>query len=299
MKFSALRRWIGLTPLYDTPGDGTGGGAGAGSGNAGAAGAGGAQAIKISDDTMVDFGDGKPVKYGEYKTGYMPRAQYDRGVEFLTGEAQKLQTAWDKFHAGEGAKPKGQEPVVAAAIDEIEKLSVVDGQSLKKLYNELRSQGLTPLAQAVASIATRLQQLEGNFTAVRGATGTLAEEHSAAQFESHITTALGNLGEVKGLVSVDPKNDTVREIAKDVFLSHDQASWKAGEFEKAVKTRLEGLVALVRADNENRVKQGQERIRKQYDTRKGGAKPSGDKPFTFKKGSEMARELFGSTEQST
>ena len=107
MKHSYSNSWgspISQTLLEHPPdaGAGAGGGGAAGaasSGSGGAAGdgsgSGGSAPVKLSADTMVDLGDGKPTRWGELtdaeKGRFMPRDRYDRGVQYLTAEAARLQ----------------------------------------------------------------------------------------------------------------------------------------------------------------------------------------------------------------
>ena len=285
-------------PLYDTPGGGAGGGGqaggvgaggeigggiGGGQAGAGGGGTGGAATIRLTDDSLVDFGDGQPIRWSDARTSrYVPRDAYDRGVKFLEGEATKLEKAWEKYHAGAGPKPQQQPPAAKPDIlDEIRDLSVIDGATATKLVRALREEGLGPLAQIVASMHTELTTLKKQLGTVGSMTGQMSEQNRSQSFELGITTVLGGLTGIKGLpdgIPLDHADPFVRELAKDVYLSHDQNSWQRGEFEKMLKARIEGAIALTRALDKKAVDSAKEKRRKFFDPSKGSARPGGE-PF--------------------
>lgn len=265
--------------------------------------AGAAEAIKITGDSLVDFGDGKPVKWSEAsdpdKGRYVTRDRFDRGVQYLNEEAQKLQKKWDDYHAGVGARPAKAEPAAAAADDDpmadIRDLSMVDGRSLEKLYKNLMSKGMGPLANVVAQMATRLQQLEGNVGKIGKTSGTLAERESAQEFEGLITKSFESIGDIKGLpegAALKSDNPFLRELAKDVYLSHDSASWKAGEFSKTLNARITEMIGLVRSLDKSALESAKDK--KRVWLRPGGAgTPSGNAPRKFQRGADIAKMFFG------
>lgn len=284
-------------PLFDAP---ESGGSGGGQPAIVAGGGGGAAppAYKLTGDSMVDFGDGKPVKWSEaQQSRYIPKEQYDRGVQFLTAEATKLEKAWEKYRDGTGPKP----PAAAAApktdiLDEIRDLAVVDGATAAKLVRALREEGLGPLAQIVAQMHAKMTAMEGRLGSVGQVAGHLGEQSQAAGFEASITTALGALGPIKGLpdgVALDTADPFLREAAKDLYLSHDQKSWRAGEFEKMLRTRIEGAVALTRALDKKAVAAAGEKRKKFFDPSRGGGRPSGEGAYKHLNGTAMAEALFG------
>lgn len=306
---NALLRWLQLLPLTDVASDGSGGGGqGAGQQSAGQQGAGdagaGAAALKLTDDSLVDFGDGKPVKWSEARESrFIPRERYDRGVEYLTGEARRLEDAWQKYYRGEGRKPTQPQPSQQQApnpMDEVRGLPVIGGEHLDKIVQHLYNQGLGPIAQAVAAIAQKNSQLEQRLQQVAGTTGSLAERDLTANFEQDVTKAITEVGEIKGLGMLDPKNDALREFAKDVYLSHDQNSWKPGEFTKMVKARIEGVFALVKSMQKAEVEASKERRKAAFlNPQRGAGTGSGEPGYKHQTGTDLARALFGSMEQST
>lgn len=288
-------------------GTGTGGAGNRGQG-AGAGDAGGAQAYKLTPDSLVDFGDGKPVKWSsvvDTDTGrYYSKDRYDRGVQYLTQEAQRLQKAWDDYRAGVGQRPNKAEPQQQARdpFEDVYSMPVVDGATVKRIVETMKSQGFGPVAQVISQMASRLQQLEGKLTSTGQQLGSLAEKDSSTEFESYVTRSLTDVGQVKGLpegVTLDPKDPFLREAAKDLFLSHEQDSWKKGEFQKALQSRVESLIGFVRQLDKRAVEAGQEKRRSWINPRKGNASPNGNVPYQHRRGAEVARAIFGSVEQPT
>lgn len=283
-------------PLYDVATDG-----GAGGGD-GAAGAGGG-AFKITADSLVDFGDGKPVKWGDTvdKDGgrFMSSERFDRGVTYLKGEAGKLQAAWDKYHAGEGARPKQAEPAAAAAhvdpMADIRDLAMVDGRTLEKLYKNLYAQGLAPIANLLASTIAEVKGLKEGFGKFSKTTGTLAEREANNDFERMITDSYSGVGDIKGLpngAKIDGANDFLRDVAKDVYLSHEQSSWREGEFPKALNARIEKMVGFVRALDKQALDAAKEQKRVWVNPNRGGARGTGKGQFKFQRGADVAKMFF-------
>lgn len=309
----ALARWMAaLTPCFDAIDAGGGGGAGAGGvadGGASAGAGGGAAPYVLTNDSLVDFGDGKAVKWGE-ATGdngrYMSRDRYDRGVQYLTGEARRLEQKWAEYHAGAGPKPTQADPNANAnqnadPLAGIRNNAIVSGQDLDGVFRELYAKGLGPIAQHLAQLAAQNKQMQTQLQGVAQHTGSLTEERQMAQFENDVTATITGLGEIKGLGTLDPKNETLRELAKDVFLSHEQNSWKPGDFGKALKTRVESLFGLFRDQQKAEVTRARD-IRKNTFFAKptgGNASGQGEPKYQHRSGSQLAAAVFGSAEQPT
>lgn len=283
---------------------GAGGGAGASAGTSGGGGA-----FKITADSLVDFGDGKPVKWGDTvdKDGgrFMSSERFDRGVIYLKGEAGKLQAAWDKYHAGEGARPKQAEPAAAAAhvdpMADIRDLAMVDGRTLEKLYKNLYAQGLAPIANLLASTIAEVKGLKEGFGKFSKTTGTLAEREANNDFERMITDSYSGVGDVKGLpngAKIDPANDFLRDVAKDVYLSHEQSSWREGEFPKALNARIEKMVGFVRALDKQALDAAKEQKRVWVNPNRGGARGTGTGKFKFQRGADVAKMFFDGAESA-
>lgn len=327
-----LRR---LTPLYRSADGGSGGGAGpaspgggAAAGNAGtvqpgsgqpgsggAPGGGAAAPFRLSDDATVDLGEGRTGRWGDLRDQhYMPRERFDAGVTLLTEEAKRLEQAWTRYHAGQGQQPRQPDPA-AAQRDQwgrIKAMPIVDGNTLSDVYETLQREGLQPIAKVVQQLVTRLSTVEGQLKTTGEATRGLTQNHQNERFRSWVSgEVLGKLETVKGLpegvtleaiASSNPAAaETLRQLVEDTYLSHDQESWRSSkEVRDAVTRRLEGMIALVTTMQQSGIKLGQERKRRAWtDLSKGRTVPSGDAPYTHKRGDELARMLYGAAEGAT
>lgn len=294
-------------------GAGAGGGSGAGAGGgapaAGAGtGAGAPSTYVLSADSMVDLGDGKPVKWSDVTnpdTGrYVSRDRYTAGVQYLQTEAQRLQAAWDEYHKGAGGRPNKPEPAASGPdpLDGIRDMPVVDGRTLERLYQQLQTNGFGPVAQIIAKLAAKVQQLEGGLSGVGKTTQQLAGREGEQQFESFITKSFSDAGPIKGLpegVSIDGNDPALREMAKDLYLSHEANSWKPGEFAKSLNKRVEAAITLVRGLDKKAVEAAQQRKKVWLNPNRGAANPQGKTPFRFQRGAEVARQFFGGDTQNT
>jgi hypothetical protein len=251
---------------------------------------------------MVDFGDGKPVKYGEHKSGYMPKAQYDKGVEFLTNIAKTLDTQRGQNRQGQQQQQQQQQQRQQPQADpfaDVWDAPIIDGPTMKKLYQ----QGLGPIAQAIRGLQAENAELKKNFKGVAGHVGTLAERTSSADYSTMLDGAITGLG----LQGFDPKHEAVaplmpflREMAQDVFDSHDPNDKNyMKEMPGIFKSRVENMVKFVRAIDKARIDTAKSQRR--TFTRPGGNATPGQQRTGYKHedGNTLARRLFSSTEQPT
>lgn len=302
---------LGVVSLEAGGGAGAGSGAGSGGSGAGAGtGSGAAAPIVLTGDSLVDFGDGKPVKWSEATHSdngrWVSRDRWDRGVQFLQGEAGKLQKKWDEYHAGTGARPNKPEPNAGGnngggrrdPLANIRDMPVVDGRALEALYNDLQQQGLAPIAQVIAQMANEIKTLKGSVGSLGKGMGSISERDQQTEFEGFITKSYNDLGALKGLpegVALDAQDPHLRELAKDLYLSHEIDSWKPGEFNRQLKARVEANIAMVRALDKKAVEVAQSKKRVWMNPSRGGGNPQGNTPYKFQRGAEVARQFFGGT----
>lgn len=286
-------------------GGGSGMGAGADAGGGAGPGSGQPQAVKIDPNGLYDFGDGKPVKWSDAvdRDGgrFYSAERYTRGVEFLKDYANKLegnraelQKAWDKYHAGSGRRPQQAEPNPDPLAD-IRDLPVVDGRTLEKLYTQLQQNGLAPIANVIAQMATRLKALEGGYGKLSQTTGSLAERDQSQEFESYITDSFTRVGQIKGLpegATLDPKSEFLRELAKDIYLSHQPDSWKKGQFEKALNARLESLISFVTGAQQSALDAAKQKRHSWINPTKGNGRGTGNAPYVHRRGNDLAKMFF-------
>lgn len=277
-----------------------GGAPGAGAGAGDGAGGSGGSVYRVTDDSMVDFGDGKPVRYGDHKAGFMPRSKYDEGVAFLTTMAKQLDER--AAGTGRGAQPKAQPPARSQAaagsedpFEGLESQAVIDGATLQKIGRKITG----PLGQAIMSMGAKMTALESQVKALSGTTGSLAEHHQTQEFDSHLAKAIKELPELKGLGRI-PDDPAVRELAADVWLSHDQKDpLLAREFSKMVSTRVEAMFSLFKKMQATAVEGAKEKRRAFFNPNGGRAAGSGAPAYQHKSGSELAAQFFGSAEPGT
>lgn len=281
-------------------------GAGAGSGSTdrgagGGAGGAGSTPYKLTDDSMVDLGDGKATKWSEARGNrYVPKEDHDRYVKtfesakpMLESYAKQLDEGYARLRQLE-AKAQGGGPGAVQArkdlAEEIESLPVLDGAAGAKMIRDLRSQGLAPIAQMVASQQAQIKALTDQLNGIRGTTGVLSEQHQNQNFENHVTENLRELGEIKGIGTLDVNDPTVRDLAKDLWGAYDAKTWTIPEYRKMLHARIEGFVQLVTKAQRANVEKAKENKRKFFDTRSGGGNPSGERGYKHMSGLDLARE---------
>jgi hypothetical protein len=291
--------WSLCLPLQDIPG--AGGGAGAGTSGTGGA------PYRLSDDALVDLGDGKPVKWSEARASrFVDRSEYDdyvsrwnKGVEFLTNVAKTYdQRGGQRPQPGRVEQQRQQQQGID--YDELAQQPVVDGATIAKLARELKGSN-APLATALAQIATKMQGMEATLEGLRGATGTLAEEHSSKEFDTLFTKTLKSLPEIKGLKGQLPADDpAVRDLFDDVYLSHDQRDPSLRrDISSLVAKRVEGIVALVRRMDKAAAEEAVKARRRFPSFQRGNGQGSGSGGFQYKSGADLARDFFGSADTNT
>lgn len=294
---SAVSTSLMRAPLFDGDDDG---GAGGGDGTAeGAAAAAAAAAAtppyRLTDDSMVDLGDGKPVKWGQHRSNFIPRDQYERGVGFLSQMAKVLDSRVGQQPA---AKPQAQQPAAAAAANadpfaDVENMSVIDGRTLAKLARKLTQEGFGPMGTAMTQIATRLQALEGQVKGVNQISGSLAEHHQTQEFETFLSSTIKALPEIKGLGTLADAPE-VRELLKDIYLSHDQKDPSlAREFAGIAQSRIEGMFKLFTKMQKAAVEGAKEKKRQFFNPNKGAAVGSGAPAYKHLSADEIASHFFG------
>lgn len=291
---------------YPPDAGGSQGDAGGGSGDGGDGGGGSATPYKLTDESLVDLGDGKPVKWSEARTTrFMPKERFDEGVKLLTTIAE----GWDKAigsargAAKPDAKPTGQgqqQQQQRSALDDVENLPVVTGRDLAKIARELSGQS-APLAQLLGQIATRMKALESQVGTISGTAGALAERHSTQEFDRYISTTLGKIPEIKGLGMLPADDPDLQELAKDLYLSHDQSDPQAlqKEIPGLLQARVEKLFGLFKKLSAKAASDAQEKRRKFFAPGGGATRPSGGDAYRHQSGSDLARELFASHEASS
>lgn len=326
----SLAQWLATGGVYSVPDPGTGGGGAPAGGNTGApsggtthdgtfrgadrsmggapaAASGAASAFRLSDDALVDLGDGKSVKYGDYKAGFVPRSDYDqlttnynRGRQFLVDEAAKLQQQWQtieaqKQAASRAAQQQGRPDPMAKFRD----LPVVDGATLEQAYQALSEGDIGPMRQVIAQQQQQIQKVTAQLQKLTGATGSLTEQHFSQGFRSKLDRAIDGLA-IEGLDFADPilkpHRAMLADLAEDVFRAYDDNDPNyEREMPAIFKTRVNGLIKLAQDLQKARVESGK-RLKRTFTRPGGSATPSGPARYTHESGDQLARRLFAATD---
>ena len=305
-------------------GQGAGSGAGDPQGAGGTGTGGGAHGgapYRLSDESLIDFGDGKPVKWSEARASrYVDKSQYDdyvsrwnEGVKFLSGVAKMYDERGGQGQGqgqGQGrGRQQGQQQgqqgqqgrLQPMDLDELSGMPVVDGATIAKLARNLQDTQLAPIGNLLQQMSTQLQTQGKQLDALRGATGTLADDYSRKEFDGILTSGLKSLPEIKGLKGVIPADDPdIRALAEDVFLSHDQKDPNLRrEFPAMVAKRLEATVRIVRALDKAAAEEATANRRRFPNFNRGAASGSGQGGYRHQSGTDLARSFFGSAEPNT
>lgn len=301
---SSLSRWAPQQPLYRAA-DGNDAGGGGADPNAHAD-PNAPAPITLTDDSLVDFGDGKPVKWKDARTSRFAdastvadgNARIEQGKRFLVDEAKKLEQAWQRYETGKGAKPKDARPNVDM-LEEIAAMPVVDGRTIQRLYRE----GFGPMAQLLTQQQTTLTQLQERLTRAERIGQTTETDHNERAFAGHITKHLSAIGEIKGLngsLKEYVDDPVIREIARDVWASYDQNTWTDASFQAEIAKRVEGMVSLVRKMDKKFAEARKEAGRQRFiNPQRNNGNPNGAAQYVHKGGREIAAEFFASQRDNT
>lgn len=283
-------------PSHDTPGDA--GAGGAGGTDAGAGGGGGGTntpaPYKLSDDSIVDLGDGKSVKWSDARTSrYMDRSSYDRGVEFLNNMAKQLDARTPQKVQQSASRPNQQQQQPVDPFAGLEDQPVISGKDVVKLARTLQ-QSNAPMAQFMAQLGQRLEKLEQGYTAQSKTVSGLAERHSNVEFDSYVTNTLKGIPEIKGLGTLPSDNPVLQDLVKDIYLSHEQSDPNlAREVPKLVAARVQALFDVFKKLQSTVVEESAKKKRAFFNPAQGIARQTGDQKYQHLTGTQLAEHLFG------
>lgn len=284
-------------PLYDTPEADAGSGDGAGASGDVSSAAGAGSGYSLNDDSMVIVEPGKPaVRWGDYRSStYVPKAQFEDGKSFLMREAERLDKERQELNRSRQAQPKAQPS--APQVDLLEALEsqpVVSGKEVAKIVRALQANGMTPIAQLLATQHAELQQLKQQFGDTQKTTGTLANQQNEAQFQSYIGSTIKQLPELKGLGPV-PDDPIIRDILEDVWRSHDQNDPNLPrEFKQMAEKRIAGLFDVFKKMQAAAVQKAKDTKRSFFDPQKGQGAGGGKQPYKHLTGDQLAEQFFAS-----
>lgn len=277
---------------------GSGGETGASSDHSGDGGAAGgtSQVWKPSDDALVYDDDGTtPIKFSEWRSKrYVPRDQFDRILPTVSQIAADL----DKREAA--LRTRSQQQQTQQRTDpyaELRNQQFVDGKTAAGLMEALEGK----LGPSFKAIAEGYQRQQAEIAQLRTMNGPLVEQRQAQEFESYLDTAHKAVLQtpIKGM----PEGATIemspllREMQRDLYLSHQQDSWTRGEFEKAWKQRLEAVIEASRKAQQAAVQMSRDRLSKFYNPARGAGNPSGKQSDRQLTNQEFAARHFAAFRQ--
>lgn len=280
-------------------GQGGGGEGGRGGGDRGGSGAirgggrgsadAGTTPIRLSDDALIQIeGSDKPVTWRDYRAGFVPRDEYDRwnttrtrATDILIAEARRLDQEAQKIAAatkGDASRRESRPDPLA----DIRKLPLVDGETLSQLYQRIQTEGIGPIAQVLG----KYQQVIGGLLKRIENVEQGVERYSTAETESSFRSKVEDILESAGF---DPDDETLHEIARDIFQSWEWDD-EDKEFPEMLLKRLESSKKYWQTSAKREAELKKEEIRK-FPSRRGTATPGKSAQFKFENGSTIAARM--------
>lgn len=297
-------------PSFETEGGGSGAGAGsqgAGAGSSSFAGAGaqggGSQgsgsSITLSDDSLfTPPGATAPVKFGEWRKGFIPRTEHESTVKQTTTQllTRLGQLAQQAQNAKKQAGQRGQQHQPPAdPYADLRDMPLADGKALASLAERIQREGVAPLHQWAGQVNKAMQTMMKQVQALQQGVGSVTERHSTADFHGKLDRALASVPVADGITlgQLEPEMQSfLREFAQDVYLSYDPKDpTLEAEFPQLLKSRIEGFSRLFRALDAKKLEVAKQK-RSTFLKTGGGASPSGNRPGKPPSHREMAQMLF-------
>lgn len=281
-------------------GQGQGGGQGAGAGG-GTGGGGGATPITLTPDSMViPPGSTTPIKYSDYQQQYIPR------TELATHQQSAVATFLKNLVAAKNRQPQQQPRQQPGArtervdpLAEYRTLPLVDGASLTSALERMQSEGVGPLYEWATKANQVIEALSKKVSLTEKATGSLAEERSAAEFSGKMKTAALQLAKdmLPGIKLED--HPVIEDFVQDVYLSYDPRDPKLEqEFPSLLKSRLDGVFKLANALNQAKLQQARDQ-RRSFLKPGGQPKQPNGQPAERLSHAQIARNLFTNDASAT
>lgn len=234
---------LSTTPLFDVVDGGGGGGAGSNpGGNANPAGGGAPtsggsnpQTYSLTDDSMIDLGDGKPVKFGDHV----------RGLKSLstkaTQEKAKLQKEYEDFkRAVEAERQKGQQRSQsgngADIFESLKQLPYLTGRDAAEVIGQIAG-AIQQRDQAIALMFKALQE-------VKKEVGGFSAKNAESEFKSKIAGFREKLG----------YGEDMTDILSELYLAYEGDDLD-NEFPEIARKRIEQLQKTFRAMDQAKVQQ--------------------------------------------
>lgn len=253
----------------------------------GAAGGGVASApVSLSDDTVVTLG-GKTAPWKEHQQGFVPRSDFDAERGRFTTYQNNLKILANNLKNNPAFQKQAQPQQRQDPLAHIRTMPIVDGATLAQMAES----GFGQMAQTIKAIQDQNQQLTKKLSALEGGVGSMRERNAQGDFSKRVDGVITALGP-----GFDPKNETLRTLAEDVYHSYD--NWKDdAEFASFFKKRVEGMRKLVREMDQNELKAAKER---RFVRPGGNGQPGGAPKFDHRNAAKQAADmLFGPSNART
>ncbi len=231
--------------------------------------------------------DGRVISYRDYENERRTaidgeyRTRYKTGYDLLLAEAKRIDALGQQRQPGQ--QPQQPEDPFTALQDD----SIVDGRTAKQLLQHFASQVPKPVADLVRQLTGQVQALSKQVQGTSSHIGTFNEERATHEFESNLSKTLANV-EIKGFNGqLDVNAPALREFARNLYLSYQPDSWRAGEFQKMLGDQLSSIVQYMRTADREYASGAPQRLRQNFNPAKGAGRPSGEKRYQFERPSDI------------
>lgn len=245
------------------------------------------------DDQMVMLpGMKKPISVKELGASLGLRTQHQEGLKLMGKLAEAIKngggTGGDKTKGrGEGDKAVTKSEA-KDALAQLESMDLLDGKTMAGVLRNIETGTLTPLVQAVVSMAKELK-------AMKASVGSFHRRDTETEFDSEIKGAIGSLKLPRAGDKAIDGEDVLADIARDLFLSYDeedQPKLRGQQFHQLVQTRVQSLRKFFRAYEKAELDAANVRARQRLFARPGAGTSANGKGKKMLKNSEAASLLF-------
>jgi len=236
----------GLMPLLAKGGGGSAGDGGGSDGGAGGDGVGGgdlgggSSPVTLRDDAMVQLdGMDKPMKFGDWKAGYVPKGDHEKVSGELTNYKQRIATAVSEYlrslqsQPGHSAQPAAPADELDELLTQLEEAPWVDGKTVKTIISKLKAR----TGEGSGKVEKQMGWLYQQLTAMHKKLQTLEQGRSEESLNQQITSWLKDN-------DFDPEH--YEEYVRDMFAAYegkpkeifDLAKKRIDQFEAGHDARL-------------------------------------------------------------
>ena len=204
----------------------------------------------------VEGGEGsKPTGDGDTSTGQWPaevQAEYTKKTQALaeerkawesqrTQEAQRLQQYQNQLsqhgHAQQQAAQQATQQQAqtqnGSMLDQLRKMSYIDGNTAAQLMERIINEGLTPMHQQQQQRDQALSMLARENKTLK----EVMEQSQGKQAEQDLAATYASVRDQHGL----PDNEHINRLLKDVYLSYTDWGENSTEYGEKIGGRVEGL----------------------------------------------------------